>query len=226
MTHKRNQSGFAVIEAVLVLIIVGILCFTGYFVWHAKQNTDKSLDAANNSEQAKLSPKKIATGSKNGEPCDLEDGSKGTTLTVHNNAFSICQPNGWTLFHTEVEGAFFAPYDSIKYVASQKPAVKAVGGSDNNYELSISYLQGDHPSGFTLQNTRKTSGGLTLYVYYHATVANDPVGAGIDSLPEGTKQYLYAVSVDSDTLVQISYHVMPTQADNNKLIEAVAASTK
>lgn len=223
---KHQQKGFAVLETLLVLVALIIVGGTGYYVWHAKQNTNKSLDAANNSPQSKVRPQKLSTEGKDGDPCDLEDGSKGATLTVHRNAFSICQPDGWTLFHTEVEGAFFAPYDSIKYIAGQKPAVKVAGGSDNNYELAISDLQGDHPSGFTLHNTRKTVSGLPLLVYYHVTVANDPVGAGIDYLPEGTKQYLYAVPVDSDTLVQISYHVTPSQIDNHKLVEAVAASTK
>jgi len=228
---QSNQTGFAAIEAVLILVVVAILGFTGWFVWHAKQSTDKSLDAANNSEQASISIKKKPTVSKpqarkDGDPCDLEDGSKGAVLNVHSNAFSICQPNGWTLLHTEIEGAFFAPYDSIQYKADQKPALKAVGGSDNNYEFSVSDIQGDQSHGFTLQKTRKTASGLPLSVYYHATEANDPVGAGIGYLPQRTKQYLYVIPKDSDTLVQITYHVMPEQDENHTLFEAVAASVQ
>jgi hypothetical protein len=231
MVTENESQGFAAIETILILVVLGILGFTGWFVWHAKQNTDKSLDAASNSQQVKIGTKKKISGTKSqerkdGDPCELEDGSKGAILTVHKNAFSICQPDGWTLLHTEIEGAFFAPYDSIQYEAGQKPAVKAVGGSDNNYEFSISDIQGDHPSGFTLQNTRKTESGLPLSVYYHATEADDPVGAGIGYLPPRTKQFVYAIPVDSDTLVQITYHVMPEQDDNNKLVEAVAASVQ
>jgi Prokaryotic N-terminal methylation motif len=40
---KKNQNGFSAIEALLVLVILGIIGFTGYYVWHAKQNTDKNL---------------------------------------------------------------------------------------------------------------------------------------------------------------------------------------
>ena len=44
---NKNQSGFSAVEALLILIIVGILGFTGYFVWHAKQSADKSLTPNN-----------------------------------------------------------------------------------------------------------------------------------------------------------------------------------
>jgi hypothetical protein len=40
---SKNQNGFSAIEAILILVILGIIGVTGYFVWHAKQSTDKSL---------------------------------------------------------------------------------------------------------------------------------------------------------------------------------------
>jgi hypothetical protein len=51
MTGKpRNiETGFSVIEALLILGIVGMLGFTGWFVWHAKQVADKTLTADNSS---------------------------------------------------------------------------------------------------------------------------------------------------------------------------------
>jgi hypothetical protein len=47
---KHNiQSGFAAVEALLVVVILAILSGTGYFVWHAKHSADKSLDSASQS---------------------------------------------------------------------------------------------------------------------------------------------------------------------------------
>ncbi|HSW79357.1 MAG TPA: hypothetical protein VLG47_01125 [Candidatus Saccharimonadales bacterium] len=40
---KNVQSGFSAVEGILILVVVGILGFTGYYVWHAKQNADKNL---------------------------------------------------------------------------------------------------------------------------------------------------------------------------------------
>src|SRR5204862_168293 len=108
---KKNQSGFAAIEAVLILVIVGIIGGTGYFVWHAKQNADKSLDAANESAQgvAESTAAKAnsnATSLKAGDSCVLEDGSKGSVVSLGDKYFTFCEPNGWKLFYTEVPGAF------------------------------------------------------------------------------------------------------------------------
>lgn len=47
--NKHRQQGFAIIEAILILVVVGIIGFTGWFVWHSKQVAD---DAQNKSQQA------------------------------------------------------------------------------------------------------------------------------------------------------------------------------
>jgi type II secretory pathway pseudopilin PulG len=44
---KKTQSGFSIIETLLVVVILGMLGFTGWFVWHAKQNTNKTLSETN-----------------------------------------------------------------------------------------------------------------------------------------------------------------------------------
>lgn len=56
-----KQSGFAAIEAILVCVIVGIIGFTGFFVWNAKQKTDDSLSNTANSQPALQSKKVAAT---------------------------------------------------------------------------------------------------------------------------------------------------------------------
>ncbi len=48
--RKRGGSGFAMAEALLVLVIIAIVSFAAWFVVHAKHNTDKSLTAGNSSQ--------------------------------------------------------------------------------------------------------------------------------------------------------------------------------
>jgi len=42
---RTSQTGFSVVEALLILMIVGILSFTGWYVYHAKQAADKNYAA-------------------------------------------------------------------------------------------------------------------------------------------------------------------------------------
>lgn len=59
----RNSKGFTLIEALLILVIVGLLGGTGWYVWSARSSTDKSLNqaadteitAASKKEESKLS---------------------------------------------------------------------------------------------------------------------------------------------------------------------------
>ena len=50
MPQKTNQTGFAAVEAVLIVVILAILGGTGWFVWHSKQATDASLTNTANSQ--------------------------------------------------------------------------------------------------------------------------------------------------------------------------------
>lgn len=43
MKSVKHQHGFAAVEAILVIIVLGIVGFTGWFVYHSKQATDKTL---------------------------------------------------------------------------------------------------------------------------------------------------------------------------------------
>ena len=43
---KINQSGFSIIEALLILVVIGILGFTGWYVYHTKQAANKNYSVA------------------------------------------------------------------------------------------------------------------------------------------------------------------------------------
>lgn len=46
---KLNTKGFSVVEAFLILAVLSILGFTGWFVYHSKQSADKVLSSTGNS---------------------------------------------------------------------------------------------------------------------------------------------------------------------------------
>jgi Tfp pilus assembly protein PilE len=57
MLRKMNSKGFAVIEAILIVVIVGLLAGVGYYIWHTNQQTKATLDAA--AKVAQSSPQKV-----------------------------------------------------------------------------------------------------------------------------------------------------------------------
>lgn len=49
---QRQQSGFTAIEVLLCAVVVVILGFTGYLVYHSQRNATKALNDANNTAQS------------------------------------------------------------------------------------------------------------------------------------------------------------------------------
>ena len=47
----RKQKGMAALETVLILVIVAILAFTGWYVYKARKNSDKNLSNATSASQ-------------------------------------------------------------------------------------------------------------------------------------------------------------------------------
>jgi len=56
MKKFSKQSGFAFVEILLIFIILGIVGFTGWYVWHSKQNANKSYNSSSASSQEKAKP--------------------------------------------------------------------------------------------------------------------------------------------------------------------------
>jgi len=72
MKIPQKQSGFAAIETALVIIILGMIAFTGWFVWHSKQVTDKTLSDTAKSSPGVIQAKKVT----NFAECKKAPGSK------------------------------------------------------------------------------------------------------------------------------------------------------
>jgi type II secretory pathway pseudopilin PulG len=60
---KINQRGFSALEGLLVLIIIGLVAFTGFYVLKANKDTDKTVNNGNNTSSHVKQNKTTATGS-------------------------------------------------------------------------------------------------------------------------------------------------------------------
>src|SRR2546423_227179 len=69
-----KQGGFMAIEVALLLVIVGLIGGTGYYVWHSTSQTNKTL--TNASDVSQNAPKVTAKTIKTFDDCKKAAGSK------------------------------------------------------------------------------------------------------------------------------------------------------
>ena len=80
---KRGQKGFGAIEALLFLILVSILGFTGYYVYHTRNNTNATYNtAASSSNNVPVSSSSMFVFKEPGLEFDLPADLKGLAYTV------------------------------------------------------------------------------------------------------------------------------------------------
>ena len=91
MSKTNNQSGFSAVEALLILIVVGILGFTGWYVLKAKSNTDKSLNS--NHSTTPVIAKKSMTKATTPQTTDPYAGWKSYCDTATSGCFKY--PSNW-----------------------------------------------------------------------------------------------------------------------------------
>jgi uncharacterized protein HemX len=46
VSPKRDEHGFGHLESILIIFVVVVIGLVGWYVYHAKQNTDKALNTA------------------------------------------------------------------------------------------------------------------------------------------------------------------------------------
>lgn len=124
---KRGQNGFGAIEALLFLILISILGFTGYYVYHTKNNTDSIY---NNTTQTSNSTKAVSKSNtfvfkELGVQIELNDKLKGLT-------YYISPETGRTIISTD---EFSAAYKKCSPDSTSKPDFAGIFKKSGQYSL-------------------------------------------------------------------------------------------
>lgn len=99
---RNNQYGFSAVETALVLVIVGLIGFVGWYVWHSNKKADDTLSSANKTAQTNTPVR-----AKPATTVSYTDDSKTYTLTY---------PKAWTI-------------DSLKWNGGSGHSIEAVQNS-------------------------------------------------------------------------------------------------
>jgi type II secretory pathway pseudopilin PulG len=122
----KNQKGIALLETLLILLILTIIGFGGYYVWNSQKQTDKSLSSAEKASQttstAKSSAQKYLTIKEWGVKIKLSSTDSGAYYKVDEQTprDSFGTPNNFEVFSTETD-AIKGPlgiYCKGEYIAS------------------------------------------------------------------------------------------------------------
>jgi len=184
---RPNQSGAAIIETLLVILIAGLVGFVGWYVRHSQQVTAKALDAAATSQT--ITPKNSAT-----TTVGSTDGWNNYSSKV--GAFMVKYPKDWIgPSHPEFCGDFL-DYD-LEIGPDAKSVIKC-GGDGTVSQVSITSVAGDKRSDYlynfdkTLYDveptTKITLSGITGNEF-NATAHNQSSypAEGLGIFPDGTK---------------------------------------
>lgn len=126
---NKNQKGFSAVEGLLILIIVGLIGFTGWYVWQAKQNADKTLNAA--ATTASNTPKTIKNSSQQIKYVDKQNGfsfvyeanNKPTISVIAEDALKLKNFGGDYLSYDTTKNQFVTT-DYLNVSTAFQPTIK------------------------------------------------------------------------------------------------------
>lgn len=186
---KMSQTGFSVVEALLILIIVAIVAGTGWYVWHVQQNTNKLADDSVKQSQ----PANVSLG-----PTYTDDSAKGT-VHYHNalGKFRLDYPASWVHQNDNDPACKDANTRDLE-IGPNNASVALCGKDGTVSQVQVISLKGNqtnsgvvllkgHPKGWTdLQTSTVTADGITG-TFYCGTAKGQVQGIG--SYPDDAYVY-------------------------------------
>lgn len=162
----KNQKGFGAVEALLILVILGIVGFTGYFVWHAKQNTDKSLTPTTS----------ITPVIKKTQTTTPTSTSKASVISVKEWGIQIPMPSGDSSYTYSVEDSGSIWVTNQQLAQTLSDAAKTAGQTCGVSGVQVYRTTPSSVAKETAQtDTRKYTTSINGYVY---GLMQDPISAG------------------------------------------------
>jgi|GEM_PF-2321166 len=219
MTKLKNSLGFSVLHLLLVVVIIGMVCGTGWFVW--KANRSATRDYKVDSTSTSPAPKETA---KDNSEQTIPEGY--TTYTNADYGFSFAYPKEWgdVQLYTEKPGRVTIGFQaadgqvahygvalhkaSIEHIDTDTPIINATDFTVSSTGLTIKYgtdsYKTEIPTGYILSNS--TNG-----VVYKQD-ANDPGTYSVSALKHiriGDYKLMrisgWATDSDSDITKQADY---------------------
>jgi len=224
MKRVFNQKGFAVVETLLILVIIGMAGGVGYYVWHAKQASTQMLTKTTQDVKPAPGADKY---------CYLANKDIGhiTGHIFHGpyGKYSICIPDAWVLGvvdgATKNGSAVVSSYNDMFYNSGKPVVVHPVGGSDGGSTFAVFYNNNYISDPTTTPGTSKVGAVKAANVQGSEYVTAPAVdGLNGDSLGAGSKTYTIAFAKGKASIV-VSYTKVPSDVlDHSAEVVAISQS--
>lgn len=211
---KSNQKGFSSVEALLILVIVGVIGGVGYYVYQSRQEAKKSQDNANKSSLEIEASKKQA-----------EEEKKATDETANwllyeppGKQYSMRIPDGWKLVSLSGTDLYGRNSSDTIYKPGTKATVQMMeGGWDGASSFGFYFPSAsDEPRAKEgdQKGTLTTASGLTAQKYQY-TQTTEPEGIGY---AKGSTVYNYYFD-DKGKNIFIQHYVSSGETAQTDLVE-------
>lgn len=121
MTKQNFQNGFTLVETLLIILILAVIGFAGYYVWDRQ--------ASKNNDTGKSD--KLSSTNKSGNNEEDTDWKKWFAFTPQNDEYTILLPDGWKFDYSyqETLSTLYAPTNRmIDSVDTRAVVTSSTGG--------------------------------------------------------------------------------------------------
>jgi hypothetical protein len=210
----KKQQGFSIVSVLLIVVVLGLICGTGWYVWQARKpkTTATKAAAANPAPAPTPAPPPAAT----------DETSSWLTFQPKSKVYAVKLPDGWKFFHQNdaCDCLYSADGDAAQtYKVGTRAVVTPIqGGRDGvvGYSIFVNDLpkEAEQFVGFEKVGEFKTA-GLTGTKYSRLQTDD---AEGPDSVGKGGKVYEYYF-VKGNKTITVTYSVPAGKPDNVAMVE-------
>lgn len=214
---NKNEDGFGAVEALLIVVVVGLIGGLGWYTWTKQNNKTKEMSVV------ETQPTQVDTIENEG-PCGdtpVEAQKSWEVATSSKQSFSMCVPGGWTVV-SGIEAEEFEIEPPFDVVAGKTAVIenKRIGGTDGTRDQLKVFKTDRNYQGWTSPNSQKTTFALndgTKGTRFYEKHVN--VGEGIGPA-EGEESYEYLFEKNGKH-IHVVYTVKPGTQKHIETIESV-----
>lgn len=223
MKLHKDQSGFGIVEIVIIIVMVGLTGAVGWLVYDRQKKTDQSSQtssminsfeecvAAGNPVRESSPAVCVANGKSFTEPIapavEPDITEKWTEYQTPDKNFTVRIPDGLTFVKSEMGDFLFTRQLTYKE-GERGQVIPLEGGSDNPMGLFVNFQGNDPDIRGTEQDSFVTrqNDAVKKYVYIQH---DDPDGIDI---PKGATSYLYVIR-KNNRVATVTYNTQSNQLE-------------